>query len=183
MWLGIIYIIIALASIIIYLRYVSKLENSLKKEGNIVLKRNKIFGEAGIFFIIFTCIQVMLCLIGIIPINYKSDITNEIEFIIFADFLSIPLILISYRMRVIVNENVIKHYREFGKTKEIKWGDITRVDFCENSYEIRLSTSNIRISFNVFLKGFKEFEELMAKKINYDIYYQAINEINKIDRK
>ncbi len=172
-------IFILVSALMKYLMDSSKKQPTIKEDGLVVLKMNKAYGIIGYIGIVFSA------LIGIIAsqgtVKSVKDLFIVLALVLFFMLLSVPLVLVSKKMKVEVDEEKVKYYGVTGKTREIFWKEIKEVKFSKTMLELALNTDKTRIKLHMHLVGFPQFVNTMKAKVEYSLYRDAISEIETIN--
>jgi len=148
--------------LLVYLRIKSR--NKISTNATNELGINKFYLVAGIFFVVIgiTCFFLMS-----INNDTRSYITAFLGLVLFAG-LGLPALMWYFNHKVSFNEEVIKATNSFGKSSEIKWSEITAIQYRNGIGTLQFtSTKGNKLKVHQHIKGFANLLSMIEKKTNY----------------
>jgi hypothetical protein len=166
-------IILDLLTGIILTAFSIYIQDSFKKKAiyvndeTIILKMNIIYRIMAFVYIFFTIIIAVLVTIGIIK-HFFYFVLSVILILFFG--LSGILLFIVSNIKVEIDEDKIKYFGMTGKTKELEWKKIKKVEWNRFHKRWILRSEDITINIDLQLIGILDFMEKMKEQVNESIY-------------
>ena len=171
-------IILVLVGVLTWLlRRLSLKKPSYSREGAMLLKLPGLYKVFGYVFMGAAGFFAFVLAIN----KYKTlDICLILGGIILA-FLAVGLWIVLYALRYCVecDEQKVRIHGLSGKVKEISWNEVSRVKFHKTAMSLSLVGPTGRVKVYMLLVGFPAFVELMKKKLNSQLYNDALIEMGR----
>ena len=180
-YLGTLIIFIVVSFLMKYLMSSSKKQPIINEKEGMTLKMNKAYGIIGYIGIAFTTAIGIIASLGTVKSN--EDLFIVIGLVLFFLMLSVPLVLVSKKMKVEADNKKVRYFGINGKTKIIMWSEINNVKFSKSMLELTLITDSTKVKIHMHFIGFSGFIELMRSKIDYTLYKDAINSIENVNKR
>ncbi|KNY25395.1 hypothetical protein Bccel_0655 [Pseudobacteroides cellulosolvens ATCC 35603 = DSM 2933] len=164
-----------------YLGESTKKHAAVVSEGTIILKMNQAYGVIGYIGIVCSAVIGVIASLG--TVKSVQDLIIVIGLVLSFLALSMPLVLISKKMKIEVDEEKIKHFGITGKIKTIYWNEIKTVKFSKTALELSLITDKIKVKLHMHLIGFNDMVNIMKAKIDYSLYRDALIEIESVNNR
>ena len=140
------------------------------KTKRFVLRYNKVAEAIGIICLALVGVFVILAWLGIGKIDTRGNLIAFICLVLGFTVAGIALVLIYRNIKIEVTEERIKYWNLFGRTKEILWNEIKRVECVNNGKTLKLITDKKSISVDIQMVGIIAFEKCMMTKLDRSIY-------------
>lgn len=173
-------VIIAVTVLMKYLSRSSKKQPVFSEDGSIILRMNRAYGIVGFIGIGGALLITVIASAG--SVKTQGDLLIVVLLILFFALISVPLVLTLRNVKALVNDKGIKYYGITGKLKEVHWSDIKKVKFSKISLELTLITDTKKVKIHVHMAGFDHFLKLLKKKLDSELYSQAVNLLQTVKR-
>ena len=143
------------------------------KTKRFVLRYNKVVEAIGVAGLVMAEVIGILTWVGIGKIDTRGDLIAFICLVSGSTLIGITFVLIYRNIKIEVTEEKIKYCNLFGKTKEISWSEIKKVECVNNGKTFKLITDKKSISVDIQMEGIIAFEKCMMTKLDRSIYLDA----------